>query len=267
MGRVRYGARTVEELRRTQEAARSVPDVWSLGVTARWRTDADAVAAVLPPPLRPAAEPVVRVNISQVDLGGQPLGAGSVAAAARHGDVDGWYPLVMPMTTERALTGGREVFGEPKKLGQVTVDRTGDHVVAALARHDIAFVEVRAHIVEELPAPPPASRVDFYFKFLPAPNGTGFDNDPALVHCTRSERTRSLHRLEGEVLLGESPFDPVADLPVHEVIDIRMGERTSDQSGRIVERVPAEWIVPFAHQRYDDPLQVLDAAAAPGGRP
>jgi acetoacetate decarboxylase len=35
--------------------------------------------------------------------------------------------------------------------------------------------------------------------------------------------------------------------------------RRTDQRGEIVSRVPAEWLLPFVHQRYDDPLQAFDA--------
>ena len=53
---------------------------------------------------------------------------------ASHAGVDGWYPFVMPMTQSGALIGGREVFGEPKKLGEVTVERDGLVVHASLVR-------------------------------------------------------------------------------------------------------------------------------------
>src|SRR2546427_7343367 len=120
MARVRYGARTEAEIASARTAAAKLPDIWSTGVVALWETDPDALAAVLPPPLKPTDRPLVRVDISRVELPGHTLGAGSFAVAAAHAGVDGWYPLVMPMTQERALTGGREVFGEPKKLGEVT---------------------------------------------------------------------------------------------------------------------------------------------------
>ncbi|MFC9928291.1 acetoacetate decarboxylase family protein [Streptomyces sp. NPDC127190] len=257
--RVRYGARTERETAATRTAAARLPDIWSTGVVAVWETDPDAVAAVLPPPLKPTGSPLVRVNISSVDLPGQPLGAGSFAVAAAHGPVEGWYPLVMPMTHERALTGGREVFGEPKKLGEVAVEREGSGVRALMKRHGIAFVEVRGTVSGELPLPEPAARTDFYFKFLPAVDGSGFDLDPVLVHCVRHERARRLERVTGEVLLRESAYDPVADLPVLRLREITLGEKTTDQSGRVVERVDARTLLPYIHQRYDDPRQILDA--------
>ncbi|MGW1379170.1 acetoacetate decarboxylase family protein [Streptomyces sp. NPDC002446] len=260
MARIRYGARTEAELTAARTAAAKLPEIWSTGVVALWESDPDAVAAVLPPPLEPTGRPLVRVSISTVDLPGYPLGAGSVAVAAAHHGVEGWYPLVMPMTHERALTGGREVFGEPKKLGEVTVERDGPAVRAALARHGIAFVEVRGAVSGPLPLPAPARRTDFYFKFLPAVDGSGsgFDLDPVLVHCLRNEKVRRLERITGDVVLRESRYDPVADLPVHTLVEITLGEKTTDQTGRVVERADARALLPYVHQRYDDPRQILD---------
>jgi acetoacetate decarboxylase len=259
MARVRYGARTDAEITAARTKSAKLPDIWSTGVVAVWETDPDVVAAVLPPPLKPTERPLVRVTVSQVDLPGHPLGAGSVAVAAGHGDQEGWYPLVMPMTLERALVGGREVFGEPKKLGEVAVERDGLVVRASLARHGIAFVEVRGAVSGPLPLPEPAEKTDFYFKFLPGVDGTGFDADPVLVHCVRNEKVRKLERITGDIVLRESMYDPVADLPVRRIVEITIGEKTTDQKGRVVERVSAQALLPYIHQRYDDPQQILDA--------
>ncbi|MFG2722496.1 acetoacetate decarboxylase family protein [Streptomyces sp. NPDC048416] len=258
MARVRYGARTEAEIQAARTASSKLPDIWSTGVVAVWESDPDAVAAVLPPPLKPAERPLVRANISKVDLPGYPLGAGSVAVAAVHDGQEGWYPLVMPMTHERALIGGREVFGEPKKLGEVVVERDGLVVRASLARHGIAFVEVRGAVDGPLPLPGPTRKTDFYFKFLPAVDGDGFDAGPVLVHCVRNEKVRTLEKITGDVVLRESMYDPVADLPVRRVVEITIGEKTTDQKGTVAERVSAQALLPYIHQRYDDARQILD---------
>ena len=78
----------------------------------------------------------------------------------------------------------------------------------------MTFVEVNGTVGETLPNPPDGRRTSFYFKFLPAPDGKGFDAEPSLVYCYRDETTRTLERVDGEVLLRESRFDPVADIPV-----------------------------------------------------
>ncbi len=259
MGRIRYGPRTPEQIHNREVQATKV-GAWSTSLTAVYETEPDLVAAVLPPPLEPTGDPLVRVSVARVDLGEgrPPFGAGTFAVQARHGATVGNYPLVMPMTTEQSVIGGRETFGEPKKLAEVTLDQDGDRVVGRVTRLGTTFVELRGEVVESLPVPEDGSRVDFYFKFLPAPDGKGFDTDPALVHCHRTESARALARVEGEVILRMSRFDPVAELPVVRLVSMTLSERRSVQRGEIVERVPGEWLAPYVHQRYDDLSPVGD---------
>ena len=253
MGNIRYSARSDAELQDRKERSEA-RTIWSTLLTVVYETDPDVVAAVLPPPLEPGPEPLVRVTFATVDLGpGVPIfGAGTFSVQARHGTTTGSYPLVMPMTTEQAVVGGREVFGEPKKLAEVGLERDGDRVRGWFTRMGVTFVTVDGTVTGELPLPSDQERVDFYFKFLPSPDGKGFDSEPALVYCTREESTRRLEAAVGTVTLEESRFDPVIDLPVRQIRSIELAERSSKQRGEIVERVPGDWITPFMHQRYDD---------------
>jgi acetoacetate decarboxylase len=158
----------------------------------------------------------------------------------------------MPMTTEQAVVGGRETFGEPKKLAAVTLERDGDTVRGSFARLGVTFVEINGTIVGEEPPTPDRRRTDFYFKFLLDPSGGGFDSDPWLVHCHREEKTRAVWKVDGEIILRESKFDPVADLPLRALRFMEFAERSSSQRGELISTVPGEWIRPFVHQRYDD---------------
>lgn len=253
MGRIRYAARSPEQLANREVQATSI-GAWATSLVATYATGPDIVAAVLPPPLEPGAEPLVKVTVASVDLGRAglpPFGAGSFSVAARHEGTEGWYALVMPMTTEQSVVGGRETFGEPKKLGQVTLDQDGDRVTGAIARLGTTIIEITGTVGEPVEVAD-GTRTDFYFKFLPAPDGKGFDDEASLVYCHRHETTRSARRVDGEVTLRESRFDPVADLPVRELRSITLAERRSVQRGEIVGRVPADRLIPYAHQRYDD---------------
>ena len=195
----------------------------------------------------------MKVTVATVDIPGYPtFGAGSFSVRARHEGTDGFYALLMPMTTEQSVIGGRETFGEPKKLGSVELDRQGDRVTGSFARMGTEIVNVSGRVTRQLDLPDPETRTDFYFKFLPSPDGKGFDSDPALVYCHRTEQTRKLEEVTGEVLLRDSRFDPVADLPVRELVAIHLADRSSVQRGEIHGTVPGEWIRPYVHQRYDD---------------
>jgi acetoacetate decarboxylase len=258
MARIRYGARSLDELRNREVEATSVK-TWATTLVALYETDPDVVRAVLPPVFAPLAEPLVRVTIATVDVGrGYPVfGAGTVAVLCRHEDVEGDYALVMPMTTEQSVVGGRETFGEPKKLADIDLSIDGDPVVGSrvnawFARMGARFLEIDGRITGDLETTPDRTRTSFYIKFLPAVGGKGFDGEPQLVYCRREETTRSLKSVEGEIILRDSRFDPVADLPVRAVRSIELAERSSIQTGEVVANVPTDWVTPYVHQRYDD---------------
>ena len=252
---VRYGARPPEQQRNREIEAVSNP-IWSTAVTVVWETDLDVIRAVLPQPLEPS-EPLARIRFATVTMGtGIPVfGAGWFGVRARHGRVEGEYALFMPMTTEQATVGGRETFGEPKKIGGVAIDVDGDTVTARFDRMGFRLAEVTGTLGAPVDIPP-KDKVDFYFKCSPAPDGKGFDTEPALVHVRRHEEARNGRNIEGTLTLGESPLDPIADIPVGNIVSMHFAEVTTTQTGEVVERVPGDWLLPFVHQRYDD-LSVL----------
>lgn len=257
MAPIRYAARQPEEQRNREVEATRAP-IWSKALTVVFETDPELIASVLPRPLE-ASEPTARLRVAVVDMGtGLPaFGAGWFGVRARHRDTEGEYALFMPMTTEQATTGGRETFGEPKKIGEVVLHTDGDTVSARIARMGSTVAELTGVLGEPQPGYE-RDKVDFYFKAFPDPSGVGLEGDPALVHCRRHEVVRLVRPVTGECKLLDAPLDPVADFPLRRVISFDYAEIATSQSGEIVERVPAEWVLPFVHQRYDD-LSVLGA--------
>jgi acetoacetate decarboxylase len=255
MAKVRYGARPAEQQRNREVEAVRAP-IWSTAVTVVWETHPDAIRAVLPPPLEPS-EARARIRFATVDMGtGTPVfGAGWFGVRARHGSVEGEYALFMPMTTEQATIGGRETYGEPKKIGAVSIDLAGDRVEARFER--MGFPLARLEGALRGPADiPPRDKVDFYFKCSPSPDGKGFDTEPALVHVHRHEEAREGRTIDGTLTLFDSPLDPIADISVGCIVSMEFARVNTSQHGEIVERVPADWLLPYVHQRYDD-LSVL----------
>ncbi|MGA8726448.1 MAG: acetoacetate decarboxylase family protein [Acidimicrobiales bacterium] len=249
---VRYAAKTPDQIH-SREVDKTSVGAWSTMLVVTYQTDPDVVASVLPPPLEPSSTPLVKVTFAGVDIPGiGAFGAGSFSVQCVHDEETGYYCLVMPMSTEQSVIGGRETFGEPKKIGEVVVELDGDSVRGAMTRMGVTFAEFRGRVTRDLEPPSKQVRTDFYFKALPAPDGKGLDCDPSLVYCTREETVRWVKACEGELVLRDSRFDPVADLPVRSLLDVTVGERNAIQRGRIHSTVPAEWIVPYLHQRYDD---------------
>jgi acetoacetate decarboxylase len=173
------------------------------------------------------------------------------SVTARHGERHGDYPLFMPQSTEQSVTGGRETFGEPKKLARIEVERDGDHTSAGVDRLGHQLIRITGQVTGPAELPADQINTEFYFKFLRAPDGSGI-TDPHLVYGEYHRHYELLENIDGVLELGESPLDPVADIVVREIRSITWCRRRTIQVGRIAQRVPAEWLLPYVHQRYDD---------------
>ena len=234
-------------------------EIWSEAVTALYETDPELIAAVLPPPLEPGPEPLVRLTITTVKMPvGPAFGAGWFGVQARHGDVVGEYPVFMPMTTEQSTVGGRETYGEPKKIADVWSTRDGDRIEAGIARMGFTVCEIHGR-VNERREPYEKRKTDFWFKVSPSAEAAdGLDQDPLLVYGEKTEKARVHDGIDGDLILKDSPLDPIADLVVRRLVDLNWTERASTQVGRIIGPVPRQNLLPYLHQRYDD-LSVLGA--------
>lgn len=248
---IRYAARPPAE-RVDHEIDATKAPIATEAVTVTYLTDPEIVKAVLPRPLEPAAEPIVRISLQRVVIDGRPpFGSAVFSVAARHGDVEGDYPLFMPQSTEQSVTGGRETFGEPKKLGEINVERDGEAVRATVGRHGYKLITVDGRVTGDAPLPPDQVNIEFYFKFLRAPDGDGI-TDPHLVYGSYHRHYEVFESIDATVELGDSPLDPVADVAIRELRSVTWCRRRTIQTAKIAEHVPQEWLLPFVHQRYDD---------------
>ena len=72
-------------------------------------------------------------------------------------------------------------------------------------------------------------------------------NGNYLDHCSKLK----LEMRDGEIILRESPVDPVVDLPVKEMVSLTWEEGTSSSNASVMEEVDAMSYIPFMHSRYD----------------
>jgi acetoacetate decarboxylase len=178
-------------------------------LTVAFETEPDAVRELLPPPLEPATEPV---GIAWAgDVGSStcvgPFASAGLAVRARYQDIIGYYCL----RSTRAVTFGREIYGEPRKLAKIIFESQDEHVWGSAERHEIRYLSVRGRCTDPAPTGRQESNM-FFFKFLPRPDGSGFDSTPKLVVVTRDFSITSARRA-GAHLPRRSP-DPLIDIPV-----------------------------------------------------
>jgi acetoacetate decarboxylase len=235
-----------------ESLSKSMPPLPNL--EAVYLTDPALLAEVLPPPLTPPAEPRVHVRLTDIDL---TFGehrhkelVGYFAVDAEYEGQPGEYPLLIPIDLEPAVAISRERFGEPKKLADLALTRDGDRVTATMTREGVTFAEIDGHVTGSLPVPDPYPARQFWFKFLPAVSGTGFDAGPLLVRMEQIRKPESVEAVDGKLVLRDLASCPVADLPVEELVSIQWVRRSSENNPEVIASVDPEAFAPYAAARY-----------------
>jgi acetoacetate decarboxylase len=231
----------------------SVPPLPSLEAT--YLTDPDALAEVLPPPLTAPDEPRVHVRLTDIDLTfGEHRHKELVAFFAVDAKLDGElgeYPLLIPIDLEAAVAISRERYGEPKKLADIVLTRDGDgRVHGSVTRQGVTFIEITGRVTGALPVPAPYSARQYWFKFSPAVDGTGFDGDPLLVLFEQTRRPETLERVEGDLVLRDLAGCPVIDLPVRSGLAMTWVVRGSENTPKIVGPVDPAAFASYVPIRY-----------------
>ncbi|MDB5657419.1 MAG: acetoacetate decarboxylase [Cypionkella sp.] len=107
-------------------------------LTVYWRTDPAAMAFLLPPPLHPEGD-IACCHIYKMNdtdwLG--PYAEANVMFGASFGTCQGAYSPYLVLSSDVGVTHGREIHGQPKKLGKPTLEARGDLFVATVERNGI----------------------------------------------------------------------------------------------------------------------------------
>jgi len=247
-------------------------------IRALYETEPEIAKALLPRPLEPAASPEIFVQFANVAMHfsedrTMEIGAATVGVGCSYEGQPGYYVLAMPMEGEFVVIGGREKYGEPKKLAEMAFSIDGDHVNAKVTRHGVTFLELDGTIGEAADSPKQFTEHFYCYKALPAAvpdandNG-GFDGEVLLTMLTWERDYNSVRRIEdGQIILRESARDPLVDVPVKRLIRMELAEGASRTSGEVLRSVPGEWLQPFLVQRYDDPQEGIEIPLASEGQP
>jgi len=246
-------------------------------IRALYETEPEIAHALLPRPLEPADAPEIFVQFANVAMHFSEertvqVGAATVGVACSYEGRPGYYVLAMPMEGEFVVIGGREKYGEPKKIAQTEFSLNGDHVNAKVMRHGVTFLELDGKIGEASKSPKQFTEHFYCYKALPAAvpdandNG-GFDGEVLLTMLTWERDYSSVRKIEdGRIILRESAHDPLVDVPVKRLLRMELAEGASRTGGEVLRSVPGEWLLPFLVQRYDEPQEGIEIALASEGQ-
>ena len=224
-------------------------------LTAVFRTDQAVLARILPRPLRPPSEPLGLAFVAHYPQTsfGTIYSEAALFVQAEHRGRLGMYCLAMPVDDDMAMAGGREVFGYPKKMAEsITLEKAGSKVVGSVVRKGTKIIRIEAEPetplnIEALAMTgtldPSGARsfevTAFMFKYFQAPSLRGFDYLPRLIAEPIILRPRDdTLSGDGKLYLTSSPYDPLGEIPVVEMITCAYG--TFDNTmmpGKVVGRV------------------------------
>lgn len=256
MSKLRY-VRSLEQIKLAREANPEFLPSTVRSIRCVYETDARVAAALLPKPLE-LARPEIAVTFSHVAMHLSPertleIGSAIVGVTARYDGAIGTYLVTMPMTTEQAVIGGRETYGEPKKIAQIAFAKEGARVTASVTRMGVTYLSVTGTVGAALGA---REFVEYGYCVKASPSceqERALDGDPLLVRLEWRHKHSGAWRVDGgQLTLGESPFDPVADIPVKRLVRCEYEEGGSQSNGKVLRSIPGDWFLPFLHGRYDD---------------
>ncbi|MBD3255693.1 MAG: acetoacetate decarboxylase [Candidatus Lokiarchaeota archaeon] len=237
-------------------------------ITVLWETKAEIVERVLPPPLKPVNMPVAMAFIANYHSTNQglPYYEGALTIRCEYEGESGNYYLAMPVTDDRAMIGGREIFGFPKKLANVMLERKDKEIYAYSERLGVKNIEIRAKLTGKFNAPetpkiiselgllPGRKRntINYNFKYFPAPNKEGFDYNPWLVKQQTAVRPKSLEMGEVKITLNSTEHDPWGEIEVVKPLGgLYLKTDNTMFPGEKIAEVDSEIFLPYSYVSWD----------------
>lgn len=234
-------------------------------LSVRYLTRPSIVDRVLPPGLEPADEPLAQVDVVEVGRSNcvGSFAAGGLYVRAQHDGLTGNYCLAMPMSTDAAITWGRELFGEPKKRASVDLERDNDEVVGQINRYNEPIVEIDA-TMDAKRTVDPEPRTVFHYKHLPDVTGQGFKFDPTLVKVTFESDLRRFETGTGSVSLATTDHDPLGEIEIMELLGASYSVADVYSSQEPLTAVDPDAFLPYAFGtgRVDDWLALDDLSGS-----
>ncbi len=233
-----------------------------------WETKPSVIERILPPPLLPVKRPIVIAFIAYYPKTNQglPYRESALFVRAQHNGESGNYYLAMHVTDDRAMIGGREIWGFPKKMADIHLDRNGTDVHAWSERAGTRTIEARVKLTGKFNDPetpkiiaeqgllPTRKKptVNFNFKYFPAPDRNGFDYKPRLTRQETVLNPQMLEMGEATVDLKSSPHDPWAELEVVKMLGaLYIKSNNTMHPGSVVAEVDGQAFLPYSYLKWD----------------
>ncbi len=228
----------------------------------RYRTSGERVARVVPPPLVPSGAAVVEVEIDWVEparadlLALEPFGVARVSVAVEHERTRGRLPLGVYAGNDRARLVAREGRGLPAKDAEIELETDGAALLAKVVRRGRTLLSATATVTEESDAAELAPLLTPVFSVAPDWRKDVIKRGSA--ELWQIETTGGPSRVVADVALDlpfASPGDPLAELPVEEILGAWLVEDPRDSEPAKLAELDAQALEAWAPLRIDRPVE------------
>ena len=188
-------------------------------------TDPAKLKALLPPGLEPSDAANVHLSIYCFPVPDEPEYGVVVSVDANYRGAKGVYALSYAIDQESAVFISRDMNGQPKYPAEIEYYRVGDRVRARCTHHGYTFLEFQGKTTGTLPNPPAYVENEWWVKVSRAVGGAekAYDFPPHVVHVKAGYQTTHQLKVEGDLVLRESPWDPIATrLPIQGPVSARL---------------------------------------------
>ena len=214
-----------------------------------FETEPDIIKRLLPPPLLPVDASTGLMFIAHYPKTN--LGPGYREAAlfinCKYRDEQGSYCLSMPIDSEESrLYNGRDIFGFPKKMATIHLEKNGQDVHGWVERHGIRFVEIKATLTDSFPELPEMG-ANFLFKASPRIDlKPGFDGPVLLCRHKTDVNMKRLDIGSADLFLTASDYDPWAELDNPKVsLAFYLISDNTMLPGSVITEVDADAYLPY----------------------
>ena len=187
-----------------------------------YRTDADAIAKLLPPGFVVGKEPLVYLTVYNYPVMDVPEYGAVMAVAADFNGIEGQYTLGYAIDQEDAVYVSREHWGQPKYLANIAFFRLMGDITAKVTHAGHTFIEFNGSVAN---TDGPGGEIEINEWWVKSSRAISmepmkYDYPPEVIRVYQKYKTAFRQTVKGELILRESAADPLAQrLPVREVVD------------------------------------------------
>lgn len=182
------------------------------------RGDRDALARVVPGPLTCASDEfeVYFLDAAEID-GLNPYQEAGIVLKVDYGDLPGEHVAFEYVSTDDALCSGREIWGYPKKLAQVTMESTESVIECTAARQARDLITIRFEGAPSMTGTPRSALTRLLVRHVLSESGSG-DGRYVVRNTLRDATVSEISFGRASLELGATAEDPLDMLSPYQVV-------------------------------------------------